>query len=862
MKELWRRLMHFGRRSRFDSELSDEMEFHLECRADELEAEGLPRERALALARREFGRPTRALEKAREAWSMRWLEDLSSDLRYAARALRRNPTFALTAIFCLALGIGANTTMFNITTSALFSEPSCRDARSLLGIREGGNNQAPFEDLKILQSAHVFYDVAGINVDRELNWRDGDRTRRIFAALVTGNYFGMVGVPFRVGRGIAPRETKTVVLSERIWRGRFASDAGILGRRLVLDGRDYTVVGILPKENRAIVGFGISPDAYIPVMHDDDALRFYARAPAGMTRAIARERARSVFAQIDRIRPKDGWKRADELRISGVTGPEAFGDDVAPIVAFFAMLMILVNLVLVIACTNVASLLLARASSRSQELALRVSLGASRGRIIRHLMAESLLLAFCGAGTGLMITVLCAHLASRITFPAELPIHLLVTPDWRLLIYSMLIGILSAMFSGLLPAFRAIRRDVNSELKTGDRETSRAWGLRSVLVAGQLAITVVLLAAGFVFLHSLMLAASMHPGFDVNHTIWAYMRLAPERYGDANQMKQKALVSEALERLRALPGVKAAAITQRVPLNDNCTDTTELWTDLDRKPKAVEYECNHVGSDYFQSLGIPMVAGREFSRADAHGSVAIVNETFARQLFGGLNPVGHTVYSHEEPPRLIVAVVKDSKYFMLSEKQRLALYEPYFVRPEPINLHFMVRAAGNPSGSVRSVTETLSRLDSTAAVETRTMSKSLDLALFPNRAGASMLGAMGVLGLVLAGIGLYGVVLYSVCRRTREIGLRLALGATPGRVLRMVCRDSAAFVAVGLGVGVAIALVAVRPLAMFLVPGVSTSDPKAFLSVVAVLAAVTAVATLGPALRASRLDPMRALRYE
>jgi putative ABC transport system permease protein len=532
-----------------------------------------------------------------------------------------------------------------------------------------------------------------------------------------------------------------------------------------------------------------------------------------------------------------------------------------PVLAFFGMLIIVVVFVLLIASTKVASLLLARAASRSQELAIRLSLGAGRMRIVRHLLAESLLLAALGAITGLLIDLVCARLVSNLSLPLPIPLQLVVTPDWRLLVYCVLVAILSALISGLMPALKAVREDANDALKSGQGQTERSWGLRSVLVAGQLAVSIVLLATGFLFIHNLLRATTMNPGFDTQHTIWAHMRLVPEKYKD--QIKRTALVEQALERLRALPGVEAAAITRRVPLNDNCVMGIEVSTDLSSTPMHLMYECINVSPDYFRAIGIPLLRGREFSAQDRKGSqpVAIVNETFAQTVFGNKDPIGHTITIFKTTLR-VVGLVKDSKYFTLGEKQRPALYEPYLAHDEPVNLHFIVRAFGLPSGYVKPVTDVLGHLDSSASIETKPMTQALGLALLPSQAGAAMLGAMGVLSLALAATGLYGVILYSVSRRTREIGLRVALGATPGRILQIVCWHSFALSGTGMLIGLALAFLATRPLAMFLVPGLSASDPAAFLGVIGVLSGVTLLATLGPAARALRVDPITALRYE
>jgi predicted permease len=867
LKEVWRKFCWLVGRSQFHAELADEMQFHIESRADELEHSGLPRREALAIARREFGSRLKVAEDTSGAWQMQWFEDLLSDLRYAARALFRNPGFALTAIFCLALGIGANTTVFNITTSFLFSEPSCRDSKSLVAIWEGGNSAASYADYKFLRGAAVFDGMAGINIEREVNFREGDQTRRFYAGVVTNDFFSTLGIPLLLGRGIAHRETDTAVLSYRIWRRVFAADPAILGRKLILEGRVYTVVGVLPADHRSVAGFGLSPEIYIPVLHDDEYVQFYGRMPQGMNVALARERVRGVAEQLDRIRPKDGWARSKQVRVTGVTGFDVLNQEIPGAVsAFFAMLLIVVGMVLLIACTNVASLLLARASSRSHELAIRLALGASRRRVVRHLLAESLLLSGLGALVGLAINLACARVIQSLTLPVPVPMQIVVLPDWRLLWYSLGTVLVSALLCGLLPALKAVKRDVHQTLKQDEHQIGRTWNLRSVLVAGQLAVSIVLLATGFLFVHNLLRATSMDPGFDARHTIWAYMRLVPDQYNDADQSKQTELANSALEKLRALPGVESAAITQRVPLNDNCVTGTSLRTDRSANPVHVEYECNNVGPDYFRTIGIPVLRGREFSAADQKGSqpVAIVNEAFAHTVFGETNPVGHTIATDftNDKPKLIVGVAKDSKYFTLSEKQRLAVYEPYFAHDEPINLHFLIRPSGVPSGHVKPITDLLGRLDPAAVVETKPMSQALGLALLPSQAGAAMLGTMGILGLLLAAIGLYGVLLYSVSSRTREIGLRVALGATPADILRIIFRHSLALVASGVVAGLALSFLAMQPLALFLVPGLSTFDSIAFLAVIGMLAAVALLATLAPALRALRVDPMIALRFE
>jgi predicted permease len=867
LRELWLRVGWLAGRSRFWSDFEDEMRFHMERRAEELAQGGMDRELALVVARREFGSRLKTAEDTSRAWQLQWLEQLISDLVYAGRSFRRNPGFALTAVLCLALGIGANVTIFSITSSFLFSRPSCRDSASLITVWEGGNSAAPLSDYKFLRDARIFDGMAGINVEREVNWRQGERTSRFYAGVVTNDFYTTLDIPFLMGRGIGPAEANTAVISERIWRGAFNGDPAILGRNLILDGRIYTVAGVLPASHRSIVGFSLSPDVYIPATHDDEYVQFYARMPKGMTIGIARARLQSVFAQLDRIHPREGWKRSDQVHITGVTGFDVLNQMMpGAVTAFFAMLMIVVGLVLLIACTNVASLLLARASTRSRELAIRLSLGASRRRIVRHLLAESLLLSILGSAAGLGIDIACATWMGRLTLPVPAPIHFVFAPDWRLLSYSLGAVFASALLCGLLPALKAAGKDVNPVLKREERQTAGAWNLRNALVVGQLAVSIVLLATAFLFVHNLLRATSMNPGFDVQHTLWAHMRLVPDEYKDPGQARQMALVRAALERLRALPGVESAAVTENVPLNGNCVIGTRLITDISTAGVPLEYQCNNVGPDYFRTTGIPILRGREFTSADRVDSPAqvIISESLARVVFGDTDPVGHTITGDfvNEKPRLVVGVAKDSKYFTLSEKPRHAVYGSYFAGEEPGDLQFLLRTASAPAGYVRTIDRLLGGLDSTAAIETTPMSRALGLALLPSRAGAAMLGALGILGLMLAAIGLYGALLYSVSRRTREIGLRVALGATPADVLKLIGRHSLILVGSGVVAGLALSFVAVQPLALFLVPGMSTLDSTAFLAVIAVLGAVALLAMLAPCMRALRVDPMTALRND
>jgi predicted permease len=864
-----KRLAYLFRREQVARELDDEVQFHIETRADELEKTGLSRGEALARARREFGPAVRMKEDARSAWQIRWLVDLVSDLRYALRALRRNPGFAAAAIFSLALGIGANTTIFSLTMEFLFSQPSCRNPERLASMRIGGNSHVYMPHYRFLRDAHLFDGLAGSNEESESNWRFGNDTYRLYVMRVTDNFFQVVGVPGAMGRPIQPGDRDVVVLSDRFWRTRLTADPNVVGKALIIDGRPYTVAGVLPRNHRTVLGFGFAPELYLPASRESDIVALIARLPQGMSVPGAYARLISASKELDKVYPPDWGPKAswaNNVEVVPVAGVERLKSlNIAVFTAFFGMLMIVVGLVLVIACANVSSLLLARASSRRQEIAIRLAIGAGRGRIVRQLLAESLLLALLGTCAGLVLNLWCTNIMNRVQLPLPIPVQLLIQPDWRLLFYSIVVATGSALVAGLMPALKATRGGVSAALKLEERQVGGRWTLRNALVVGQLAVSVVLLATGFLFVRNMTKSMSMNPGFDAEHAAWADMRVVPEKYTTAEQ--RRSLTRGALNELRALPGVEAASIALVVPFNSNSVWGLEIRTDLSDQPIHVQFQENGVGPDYFKAMGIPILQGREFLPSDRMGApeVAVLNENLSRRLFGNRNPVGRTFrYGAPMPstPVTVVGVAKNSKYMTLGEEGALALYAPYFQKKDVLeNLQFLVRSP-RPRDVVKEIAQTLGRLDPSAAVEVKPMRDALGFAFLPSRVGAALLGSMGLLGLALASIGLYGVMSYSVARRTREIGLRVALGADRGAVLRMVARESFALLAVGLSIGLCVAAFATRPLAMFLVPELSTTDPATFLTVVAVLAAVAFAATLGPALRALRVDPMTALRYE
>jgi predicted permease len=534
LNELKNKLAHMSGRSAFDHTLDEEIRSHLEMRADELAAEGATRREAMAAARREFGSTSRLADESRDAWRWSWAEDLARDLRYGLRALRRDRGLALTAILSLALGIGVNTTIFSVAAEFLFKEPSVRDANSIVRARIGGYGSVGMREYRFLQDAKVFEALTGYDESVEVNWRAGNTSRRLFASGITDNFFEVTGVPIALGRPIYKGERAVVVVSDRFWKNSLNADAGVIGRVLILDGRPRTIVGVLPANHQTLTGFGFAPDLYLPFESEAARTGLYGRLPEGVNPQALAARLKSVCSELDRVYPDGDHKWANDVSVTRIRGVERLVEghkNLAVFTAFFAMLMFVVSLLLMVACANVASLLLARAAGRAREFAIRLSIGASRGRLVRQLLAESLLLASLGTVAGLGLNLLLTNALNKVVLPLPVPIRLAITPDWQLLAYSTVVAIVSALMAGLLPALASTRASANQALKTGEHQVSGSRAvLRNSLAVGQLAVSVIVLVTATLFVRSLLRSTNLNPGFDLQHTTWAQMRLVPETY--------------------------------------------------------------------------------------------------------------------------------------------------------------------------------------------------------------------------------------------------------------------------------------------------------------------------------------------
>jgi len=841
LKLLRRRLLH--------RDLEQELAFHREMAA----ANGNPIP---------FGNTAVIKEESLELWRFTFLENLWRDFVYGARGLRRSPALVLSAVLSLALGIGVNATIFSLAVELLFSEPSVSDSSSVVSVRLGGNSHVKPEAVEFVRESGVFADVVGEREESFVNWNDGVQTRPIFGMVTTKNFFTALGVPMAHGRGLLPGDpNEVVVLNNDFWRKYFNADPSIVGRSINLDGKAYTVVGVLPAQHRTLLGFGFSPDVYLPSFAKDTILAIYARLKPGGSIDEAQAGVAIVGKRLDTVLPEPYFKygRSCEVKpVSGFARIKKQGEALA-LGFFFLMLQIVLGLVLLIACANVASLLLARAAARRQEIAVRLSLGASRRRLLQQLLVESLLLSLVGAGSGLALAHVVAILLARIRLPLPFPFRLQIDMDWRVTLYAAVLGIIATLACGLLPAWQSVRESIATQSRQEPK-----LRLRRVLVVAQVAISVIVLVTGSLFLRNLMKASAMSPGFDIQHTIRAEAHLPPAKYED--QRSKGHYVDQVLRELQALPGIEAVAAARIIPFTDQTTNSIPLRFSETGQEVQVRYSWNAVTPDYFRAMSIPVHQGRTFLMSDdGDNDVVIVNEEFVKRYLGDRGAVGRVFMWGPDGnnPCQIVGVVGGTKTMTIGEDDKPQLYEPLAqINNARTRIQFVLKSTLPPVTQLDPVRGVLRRVEPAAGTEVATLFSSIGLAFLPSQVGAALLGSTGVLGLLLATVGLYGVMVYSVERRTREIGLRVAVGAGQGNILRMVLFDSLRLTAIGSAVGLCIALFATRPLALFLVPGLKPADPLTFGIVALILGITGLIASWGPVSRALAIDPMSALRYE
>ena len=828
------------------------------------------------------------------------LSGLGQELRLAVRSLRRSPGFTVVALLTLAVGIGVNTTLFDVVDALYLTPlPVAEPERVVMvytsdfsGPRYGSSSYPDFEDLR--RQPRLFASLAAYTLEAAA-LSTGGEPARVWCELVSGGFFPSLSVAIPLGRPLGPDDDRdaaepALVISHGLWQRRLGGDPAVLGRRLDISGTAFTVVGVAPPGFTGLTR-GVAAEAWIPLafrgrlVPGADALpsrgsRFLslvARLAPGVGVRDAQARL-DVLASALRAAHPDEWtdRSGKTRRLSLVPESRARVAPMAsgPVLGFSALLALVVALLLLVAAANVAGLMLARASARRREIAVRLSLGASRARLVRHFLAESVLVGLLGGGLGVLIPVWASGALRAFSPPLPVPLHLEVVVDGRVLAFGLGLSLLTGLLLGLAPAWDAASPDLLPALKDEGASLgsgSRGRRLRRGFVVAQLALSMVLLAGAGLLLRGLSRATRLAPGFAVDG-----VELVPVDIGLAGYdvAQTTALIEGLAERAARLPGVRACGLSMTLPFDLNGARRYTLAEGYVPRPgEDREVYFGVVGPGYFAALGIPILRGREFTpedRADAPG-VAIVNETFARRFWPGENPLGRTIRVRGEdgPATTIVGLARDSKYRSLGEGPTPFYYLPLlqdygFVRRNArlFPLDVVVRGDRDPRSLARAVATVLAGIDpKLPAYPPKSMAEHLGVAVLPSRVASSLFGAFGLLGLLLASLGLYGVVAYSVTRRTREIGIRIALGATARDVLLQVLREGLGLTAKGVGLGVILAA-GVGPLMGSLLYGLSPFDPLTFVLVPLVLATVALAATTLPARRAARVDPVVALRYE
>jgi predicted permease len=807
------------------------------------------------------------------------------DFHHALRQLGRSPGFTVVAVLTLSVGIGANTAIFSVVNELLLRPPAhVVDPERIVSIWTsdfsgppyGASSYPDFETLS--EPRDVMVDVAAYGLVPG-NLVESDETVRLTIEQVTPNYFDVLGVRAAQGRLLRAGEgddaATVVVLGHALWRDRFGADPGVVGRTVRINADTVTVVGVAPDgfEGSQRVFGGV--DAWVPletlggrpgrrVERGSRGLMLLGRLQPGVSLEAARARFAVVANQLLAAYPEE-WRDVTNRGRAITILPES-ESRVPPeirgaVIGFLGLLLAGFALVLLICCVNVANLLLARAAGRVRDVAIRVSLGASRARLVRQLMTESVALAALGCGGAIAVTFAAAGLLARFRPPGDLALD--VGVDWRVLGFAFTAAVAAAAIFGLAPALNLTRLGASAALKDGALAAvaKRHFGLRGALIVAQVSVSLVLLVCAGLFLRSLQQAATVDLGFDADNVVIASFDLRTQGYSEP---RSRTFYAELTGRLAGLPGVRAVTLAQRVPLSGDGGRRRAGVEGYEPQPgEDMEFNFNVVGPEYFEVMRVPLVRGRGFTTADRAGApqVAVVNEAFAARYWPGQDPIGRRFTSFSGATSIeIVGIARDGKYQTQTEAPLPYIYRPFLQDYEEMTLH--VRVERNANAFLPLLRREIRALDGQLPiVRLASMRSATAFATFPQRVAATLLAGCAVLALLLAAVGLYGVVAYAVSQRTREIGIRMALGAGRHAVVRMVLAGSMKVVGLGLALGFLLSLVAGRAVESFL-GDVSAADPIALVAGPLVMIGCALVASWLPARRAARIDPMRSLREE
>lgn len=870
---LFRRIQYLFGRKRRQREIAEEIELHRALAEEEHRCNGLTSDDARHAVARRMGNATFALESAHSIWYPQWLEGLTQDLKHAARGLRRSPMLLVMVCLSLGLSTGFGTALFSVVNAVLLQPISAADPDSLVQFEMGSSNRLSWPNLQDLCGGESGLVCTGYSME-EVNWQRGTEPARIFAHVVSSNYFSALGISLAQGEF---SDGDAAVVTHTFWERQLAADPNAIGRKVVLNGYPYTVVGVLPARFRSVYGLGVAPSMYLPAVSSVRAGKNAARGEGryqmigvlgrGETIAQFRSRLQVQANDLQKRFPADNVDFSRAVRVQSLSRYGTFlssGDRLTGVMLLFgSLLMVLVLLLTVVACVNVAGLLIARAMARRQEISVRVSLGCGRRRLARLLLTESFLLSAAGIGVGAVLSVWLARMLVAVPLPFPIPFEVEVVLDWRLLLFLTLLALIATAVSGFAPILQAWRVGIGTRSSQGVRGGSHRWSLRGALIVGQVAVSTVLLITTGLFVRSLWAATEIHPGFDLHRVVTIEtdtrsVQMTPEQVNTYQSLL--------LARLRDLPEVSGVSGAALIPLSLD-TSVNSLLIDRGDKEQAARVNTNWILPGYFQVMGIPLRSGRDFAPSDKLDKplAVIVNEAFVRQHFPAGDAIGHRVRRPAAKDQMlpwaeIVGVAADARYMTLGEEPTPQVYWPRGATADS-RMKVLVRTESDVATLIHELPAVLRKVDARVTTRVQPLRAVMAIALFPSQVAAFLLSALGIVAWMLSIAGLYGVVSYSVSRRVSEVGLRMALGATPGSILRLLVSDGIVLTSVGVALGLALAAVATPALAAFLA-GVAPHDAITFGLVTVALLITAIAASYWPARKGTRLAPSQALRTD
>ena len=891
----YRRLFNFARSDKLTRDLDREFAHHIAERRDALMDSGMNARDAEAEARRKFGNTTSQKERTRDVDLFTWLETCFADVRYALRALRRSPAFALVAILSLALGIGANTAIFSLINAVMLKSLPVQHPEQLAAVAMGDFFAGHTFSNPLWEQVRDRQDMfAGVfaTARTQFDLTTGGEVRRAMGEYVSGDYFSVLGVRPAVGRVIGHTDDvrgcpAIAVLSAPFWQSEFGGDTRAVGKRIMLGGHPFEIVGVA---DASFFGMhlGMPTQVYAPLCsmavirgsnadldeRDNWWITVTARLRPGKAPAELRGRLNALAPAVFQATVPARYSAKDQAHYQKTTlvvepQPAGLSGLRDTYKSALYTLMVIVGVVLLIACGNVANLLLARARVREREAAVRLAVGAGRGRLVRQLLTESLVLAAIGAGTGVLFAQWGTRLLVSLLSTSSDAVWLDLSVDGRMLAFTGAVAVLTGVVFGIVPALRAANVDPQSAMRgagRGSTDERRRFSLAKTFVVGQVALSLTLLIAAGLLLGSFRKLTAIDVGFRGESVLIVSTDIS--RAGLAEDARH-GMYQSLLERLQAIPGARSVAQADIVPMNGMmANDALVVDGFVPGSPRDAVVWINSVSAGYFATLGMQMLAGRDFGPADrlATQPVAIVNEGVARKFFPGKNAVGQLFHSMDGdkpgPAVQIIGIVKNAKYESITEDHSETVFLAAAQDERPRNgTAFAIRASGPPSALIPAVRSAISSVNNTIAFDFKTLDEIVSASLGRSRLLAQLSAFFGALALVLAIVGLYGTMAYTVARRRNEIGIRIALGAARTRVLAMVLGEAGWMVLGGIAAGTAIAAGATRWVSSLLY-GLQPTDAMTYLISGIVLAAVALAASAIPAWRASRLDPMEALREE